>query len=404
MQNLKELMEKYGNVTTENGLMDGVEVDMDPTVGVVETIINGENEEIVKEAIESAAKDAEELEEVAGDAEELEETVETEEKEEEATTESAIRIMDKINQTLEKHGYKSDEEKESMGYSVNSLNTESAQSFPSATKDAAIKAGKSVIEKIKAGVKWIIEKIVGVFIKIKESFLTLLGNNAATARKLQGVLAGLEDKVEEGKEVSIDFGAKFPLASKLDKDNILKSMVAGNAIVVNAVIKSFTDGCAAKSLEKFNSLDGVAGSAEVATLMGVDKAILLGTLLKGTSGNSITAIVVKEGTVKIESKEVEGKAPALTAPLSNGDLKSILSEVILKADASKKFIEDTKGSFEALKNIKVEDEEFAKTAKIESTISTLTNAKMKLLSSLASQPKLVLQFVAANVAVKAKKA
>ena len=399
MQNLKELMEKYGNVTTENGLMDGVEVDMDPTVGVVETIINGENEEIVKEAIESAAKDAEELEEVAADAEELEETVETEEKEEEATTESAIRIMDKINQTLEKHGYKSDEDKEAMGYSVSSLNTESAQSFPSATKDAAVKAGKSVIEKIKAGVKWIIEKIVAAFIKIKDSFLSLIGNNAATARKLQGVLANVEDKVEEGKEVSIDFGAKFPLASKLDKDGVLKSMVAGNAIIVNAVIKEFTDGCAAKSLEKFNKLDGIAGSAEVATLMGAEKAILL-----GTSGKSVSAIVVKEGTVKVESKEAEGKAPVLTAPLSNADLKAILSEVIVKADASKKFIEDTKASFESIKNIKVEDEEFAKSAKIETTVSTLTSAKMKLLSSLASQPKVVLQFVAANVAVKAKKA
>ena len=399
MQNLKELMEKYGNVTTENGLMDGVEVDMDPTVGVVETIINGENEEIVKEAIESAAKDAEELEEVAADAEELEETVETEEKEEEATTESAIRIMDKINQTLEKHGYKSDEDKEAMGYSVSSLNTESAQSFPSATKDAAVKAGKSVIEKIKAGVKWIIEKIVAAFIKIKDSFLSLIGNNAATARKLQGVLANVEDKVEEGKEVSIDFGAKFPLASKLDKDGVLKSMVAGNAIIVNAVIKEFTDGCAAKSLEKFNKLDGIAGSAEVATLMGTEKAILL-----GTSGKSVSAIVVKEGTVKVESKEAEGKAPVLTAPLSNADLKAILSEVIVKADASKKFIEDTKASFESIKNIKVEDEEFAKSAKIETTVSTLTSAKMKLLSSLASQPKVVLQFVAANVAVKAKKA
>ena len=399
MQNLKELMEKYGNVTTENGLMDGVEVDMDPTVGVVETIINGENEEIVKEAIESAAKDAEELEEVAADAEELEETVETEEKEEEATTESAIRIMDKINQTLEKHGYKSDEDKEAMGYSVSSLNTESAQSFPSATKDAAVKAGKSVIEKIKAGVKWIIEKIVAAFIKIKDSFLSLIGNNAATARKLQGVLANVEDKVEEGKEVSIDFGAKFPLASKLDKDGVLKSMVAGNAIIVNAVIKEFTDGCAAKSLEKFNKLDGIAGSAEVATLMGAEKAILL-----GTSGKSVSAIVVKEGTVKVESKEAEGKAPVLTAPLSNADLKAILSEVIVKADASKKFIEDTKASFESIKNIKVEDEEFAKSAKIETTVSTLTSAKMKLLSSLASQPKVVLQFVATNVAVKAKKA
>ena len=399
MQNLKDLMEEYGNVTTENGLMDGVEVDMDPTVGVVETIINGENEEIVKEAIESAAKDAEELEEVAADAEELEETVETEEKEEEATTESAIRIMDKINQTLEKHGYKSDEDKEAMGYSVSSLNTESAQSFPSATKDAAVKAGKSVIEKIKAGVKWIIEKIVAVFIKIKDSFLSLIGNNAATARKLQGVLANVEDKVEEGKEVSIDFGAKFPLASKLDKDGVLKSMVAGNAIIVNAVIKEFTDGCAAKSLEKFNKLDGIAGSAEVATLMGAEKAILL-----GTSGKSVSAIVVKEGTVKVESKEAEGKAPVLTAPLSNADLKAILSEVIVKADASKKFIEDTKASFESIKNIKVEDEEFAKSAKIETTVSTLTSAKMKLLSSLASQPKVVLQFVATNVAVKAKKA
>lgn len=399
MTNLKDLMEKYGNVTTENGLMDGVEVDMDPTVGVVETIINGENEEIVKEAIESAAKDAEELKVVAADAEDLEDTVDAEEKEEEATTESAIRIMDKINQTLEKHGYKSDEDKEAMGYSVSSLNTESAQSFPSATKDAAVKAGKSVIEKIKAGVKWIIEKIVAAFIKIKDSFLSLIGNNAATARKLQGVLAGVEDKVEEGKEVSIDFGAKFPLASKLDKDNILKSMVAGNAIVVNAVIKSFTDGCASKSLEKFNKLEGVAGSAEVATLMGAEKAVLL-----GTSGKSVSAIVVKEGTVKVESKEAEGKAPALTTPLSNGDLKAILSEVIVKADASKKFIEDTKASFESIKNIKVEDEEFAKSAKIESTVSTLTSAKMKLLSSLASQPKLVLQFVAANVAVKAKKA
>lgn len=399
MQNLKDLMEKYGSVTTENGLMDGVEVDMDPTVGVVETIINGENEEIVKEAIESAAKDAEELEEVAADAEELEETVETEEKEEEATTESAIRIMDKINQTLEKHGYKSDEEKESMGYSVSSLNTESAQSFPTATKDAAVKAGKSVIEKIKAGVKWIIEKIVAAFIKIKDSFLSLIGNNAATARKLQGVLANVEDKVEEGKEVSIDFGVKFPLASKLDKDGVLKSMVAGNAIIVNAVIKEFTDGCAAKSLEKFNKLDGITGSAEVATLMGAEKAILL-----GTSGKSVSAIVVKEGSVKVETKEAEGKAPALTAPLSNGDLKAILSEVIVKADASKKFIEDTKASFESIKNIKVEDEEFAKSAKIESTVSTLTSAKMKLLSSLASQPKVVLQFVAANVAVKAKKA
>ena len=399
MTNLKDLMEKYGNVTTENGLMDGVEVDMDPTVGVVETIINGENEEEVKEAIESASKDAEELEEVAADAEELEETVETEEKEEEATTESAIRIMDKINQTLEKHGYKTDEDKEAMGYSVSSLNTESAQSFPVATKDAAVKAGKSVIEKIKAGVKWIIEKIVKAFIAIKEKFLVLIGNNAATARKLQGVLANVEDKVEEGKEVSIDFGAKFPLASKLDKTSVLSSMVAGNAIIINGVIKAFTDGCASKSLEKFNKLDGFAGSSNVATLMGTEKAILL-----GTTGKSVSAIVTKEGGLKVESKEVEKTAPALTVPLSIGDLKAILSEVIVKADASKKFIEDTKASFESIKNIKVEDVEFAKTAKIEATVSMLTNAKMKLLSSLASQPKVVLQFVAANIAVKAKKA
>ena len=76
MAGLKDLMDKYENLTTENGLMDGVEeVDMDPTVGVVEVIVNGEAEEEVKKDIESAIEDAEEVEETTKDAEELEEVI-----------------------------------------------------------------------------------------------------------------------------------------------------------------------------------------------------------------------------------------------------------------------------------------------------------------------------------------
>lgn len=399
MQNLKDLMEKYGNVTTENGLMDGVEVDMDPTVGVVETIINGENEEIVKEAIESASKDAEELEVVAKDAEELEETVDAEEKEEEATTESAVRIMDKINATLEKHGYKSDEDKEAMGYSVNSLNTESAQSFPSATKDAAIKAGKSVIEKIKAGVKWIIEKIVKAYQFLKGKLLLLLDANVRDAKKLKGVLSTLDEKVAEGKEFNGDFGSKFPLAVAINSTSVIASMFTADATKINAAIKSFSDGCAAKDLSKFNSLDGIATSPEASKFMGVDKAIFI-----GANGNSVTALVVKEGSVKVETKEAEGKAPALTSPLPNSDLSKILDAVISGHTGRKSVIESTEANFNAIKSIKIEDEEFAKSAKIESTVTMLTNAKMKMVDALSKQPKVVLQFVAQNLAVKAKKA
>lgn len=399
MTNLKDLMKKYGNVTTENGLMDGVEVDMDPTVGVVETIINGENEEIVKEAIESAAKDAEELEEVAADAKELEETVDAEEKEEKATTESAIRIMDKINQTLEKHGYKTDDEKEAMGYSVSSLNTESAQSFPSATKDAAVKAGKTVIEKIKAGVKWIIEKIVKAYQYLKAKLLLLLDGNVRDAKKLKGILGSLDEKVAEGKEFKGEFASKFPLAAAINSTSVIASMFTADATKINAVIKAFTDGCAAKDLSKFNGLEGIAVNAEAAKLMDVEKAIFI-----GSNANSITALVVKEGTVKIETKEVEGKAPALTAPLPNAELGKILDAVINGHTGRKNVIESTEAGFNAIKGIKIEDEEFAKSAKIESTVSMLTNAKMKMIEALSKQPKVVLQFVAANIAVKAKKA
>ena len=41
---------------------------------------------------------------------------------------------------------------------------------------------------------------------------------------------------------------------------------------------------------------------------------------------------------------------------------------------------------------------------IQSTVSALTGAKMKMVESLSKQPKNALQFVAANLAVKAKKA
>ena len=90
--------------------------------------------------------------------------------------------------------------------------------------------------------------------------------------------------------------------------------------------------------------------------------------------------------------------------LYEADLGSILKNVIESSEAGKKIVEGTKASFESLKNIKIEDEEFAKSAKVEATISALTNAKLKVLDILAKQPKNALQFVAANIAVKAKKA
>lgn len=398
MKNLKDLMEKYGSVTGENGLMDGVEVDMDPTVGVVETIINGEEEETVKSAIESASADAEELEETVTDTDELEETIEGEEKEE-ATTESAIKIMDKINFTLEKHGFKSDEDKETMGYKADTLNTESAQSFPVATRESAVEIGKNVVAKIKEAIKWIIDKIVKTYEFVKDKILALCGNNAATAKKLKGILAGVEDKLAEGKEFKGDYASKFPLAAAINSTSVIASMFTADASRINSVIGAFTAGCSAKDLSKFNSLEGVATDKAAGDLMGADKAILV-----GINGNKVTALVVKEGSLKLETKDAEGKAPALTAPLSNSDLSKICDAIISGADGSKKVIESTKAGFESLKNVKVEDAEFAKTAKIEANISMLTSAKMKMLDALSKQPKVVLQFVAANIAVKAKKA
>lgn len=133
--------------------------------------------------------------------------------------------------------------------------------------------------------------------------------------------------------------------------------------------------------------------------MGVDKAIFI-----GANGNSVTALVVKEGSVKVETKEAEGKAPALTSPLPNSDLSKILDAVINGHTGRKSVIESTEANFNAIKSIKIEDEEFAKSAKIESTVTMLTNAKMKMVDALSKQPKIVLQFVAQNLAVKAKKA
>ena len=106
----------------------------------------------------------------------------------------------------------------------------------------------------------------------------------------------------------------------------------------------------------------------------------------------------------IETKEVEGKAPALTAPLPNSELGKILDAVINGHTGRKNVIESTEAGFNAIKGIKIEDAEFAKSAKIEATVSMLTNAKMKMVEALSKQPKVVLQFVAANIAVKAKKA
>ena len=395
---LKDLMDKYGSVTTENALMEGVEVDMDPTVGVVENIINGENEETVKEAIESASKDAEELENVSKDAEELEETIDAEEKEE-ATTESALRVITKIETVLAKHGYTTPEDQAFMGYSNESLNTESANSFPVATRESAIETGKAVLEKIKKGIQFIIDKIISAFNSIKDNILALLGNNAASAKKLKGVLAGLEDKVAEGKEFKGDYASKFPLAAAINSTSVIASMFATDSTKINAVIKAFVDGCAAKDLSKFNGLEGVAVNAEAGKIMDADKAVLV-----GANASSVTAFVVKDGGVKLETKTVEGKAPALTAPLSNADLGKICDAVVKAADGAKAVVESTKGSFESLKSLKVEDAEFAKSAKIETTVSSLTSAKMKMLDALSKQPKVVLQFIAANAAVKAKKA
>ena len=399
MENLKDLMEKYGSTTTENALMDGVEVDMDPTVGVVENIINGENEETVKEAVESAVADAEKLEEISEDTEKLEEDVEAEEKEE-ATTESAIKIMARIEETLEKHGYKSDEDKAFMGFKKSDdLNTESAQSFPSATKDKAIAAGKTVVAKIKEAIKWIIDKIVKAFEAIKNNLLALVGNNAGTAKKLKGLLSGLEDKVAEGKEFNGDYASKFPFAHEINASTVSDSMISGEADKINTAIKLFIDGCASKSLEKFNKLEGITVSDAVSKIFHVHDAILV-----GVAGGKATGIVPKDDGVKLETVDVEGKAPALSAPLSNAELAKICDAVVSSSDKAKAFIEATKASFESIKNLKVEDEEFAKSAKIESTVSMLTSAKMKMLDALAKQPKVVLQFVAANVAAKPKKA
>lgn len=399
MAGLKDLMDKYENLTTENGLMDGVEeIDMDPTVGVVEVIVNGEAEEEVKKDIESAIEDAEEVEETTKDAEELEEVIDAEEKEE-ATTESALRVITKVDALLTKHGFTSDEDKVAMGFDMGSINTESAQSFPVATRESALDGAKNVLAKIKAAIKVIIDKIISIFNSVKDKLLALVGNNAAAAKKLKGVIAGLEDKLAEGKEFKGDFASKFPLASAVNSTSVIASMFTADSAKINSVIKLFVDGCAAKNLDKFNSLDGIADNKEVTSLMVGKKSVLV-----GVNGSSVTAVVVKGDSVVIETKAAEGKAPALTAPLSNADLTKICDAIINTANASKKIIESTKASFESLKNLKVEDAEFAKTAKIQSTVSALTGAKMKMVESLSKQPKNALQFVAANLAVKAKKA
>lgn len=69
---------------------------MDPTVGVVDVIVNEDQEHQVTKELESAVEDAEKYEESAKDVEELEEKIEAEEKEE-ATTESALRVVGAID-------------------------------------------------------------------------------------------------------------------------------------------------------------------------------------------------------------------------------------------------------------------------------------------------------------------
>lgn len=395
---LKDLMDKYENLDAQSALDPEVEVDMDPTVGVVDVIVNEDQEHQVTKELESAVEDAEKYEESAKDVEELEEKIEAEEKEE-ATTESALRVVGAIDGFLTKHGFTSDEHKAALGVAAN-VTTESANSFPVATRESAIESGKKLVEKVKAGLKVILDKIIAIFNKIKTQILSFLGNNEATIKKLHGVLEGLDDKVAEGKKLdSASLRSKFPLAKEINKSELVDIIVAANASkALNTVAGDFISGCSGKNLNKFNSLESVKADADLEKLFGASAVLPLRVY-----GKSIAALTTTDKReVKVETRNVEPKSGEVSV-MSNADLKQMLYTLESHNKNQKATIEKINGEFEKLKTVAVTDEEFVKTAKIESNVSTLTRAKMVYVESINATIKNMLQIIVAMMAVKAKK-
>lgn len=397
---LKDLMDKYENLDAQSALDGEVEVDMDPTVGVVEVITNEDQEHQVTKELESAVEDAEKYEESAKDVENLEEVIEGAEKEE-ATTESALKVVTAINTFVAKHGFDTPEDRVALGLS-DAVTVESANSFPVATRESAVNEGKSLVEKVKAGLKVILDKIIAIFNKIKVQILSFLGNNEATIRKLQGVLSGLDDKVAEGKKLdSASLKAKFPLAKDINKQGLVDILVAANsATTLNKIAATFISGCASKNLNKFNYLEDVKDDSNLQSAFEAKKVLPLRVY-----GKSIAALTVTDkGVPTIETKNFEPKAGEVSV-MSNNDLKLLLTTLEVHNKNQKETVEKLNTEFEKLKGIKpADDNEFLKTAKIESSVSTLTRARMIYVESINATIKNVLQIVAANLAVKAKKA
>lgn len=432
---LKNLIDKYSEeLNTETALND-VEVDMDPTMGVIDVITN-ENEEVqITKQIEAALSDVEDIVKTNEDVEELEKSIddaeestkengekadgEEEKKEEgeeegeekkdksEVSTESALKVISSIDKFLDKHNMNSPEQREALGLS-NEVTVESATNFPVATFEAAVKDGKTLVEKVKTVLRSIVDKVIKAYLAIKGKILAMLGNNEAVAKKLLGALNGLEDKVIEGKELDeISIFAKFPiLDDKVNTKTSLQKVLsqANSGSTLEKVVMSFSSGVAQKNLKSFLELTPAASDNSLEVLFNADKVVPLkvyGTsvsALVSKKDGDVTKVSVENATLKV----VTGSGSKLSV-LSNADIKSIISDCLKYSTAQKSVLEKLDKTFEPLKNLKIEDQEFAKSAKLESNLAALTKAKLVYADSVGGTIKSVLQIAALNMSVKAKK-
>lgn len=399
---LKDLIAKYSEELNNETALNDVNVDMNPDMGVIEIITNADNEESVTKQIESAIADVEEIEETSKDADELEEALEEEVAEgEEVSAESAIKVVAAIDKFLVKHNMNSPEERASLDL-PSDLTVESATDYPVTTRESAVASGKAFLAKIKEIVKTIIEKIIKIWKALKNNVLAMLGNNQAVVKKLLGAVQGLEDKDAEGKVLTnASIVGKFPFQKNINTKGSLQSVLkdANSAALLEKVIGEFVKGVASKNLEGFNKLSVVSKNVELEKEFAASAVVPLRLY-----GSSISGLVSVDGAVSVKTVTVKGdKAEGDAKTLTLADIKTILNDCNAYISAQKSLIEKIEGSFESLKGIKIEDEEFAKTAKIDSTINTLTKAKLTYVDASNGTIKNVLQIIALNMAVKAKK-
>lgn len=413
MTNLKELLAKYSDetITLEGGLGEDQEIDMNPDMSIIDVINNDATDGEIKEHFEAAVSDIEEYVGTTEDVEDLEETIDEEEKGE-ATAESAVRVIAKIEGFMTKHGFTTPEDREYMGV-ADVVTIESANNFPIASRESAIESGKALIEKIKKVLKMIVDKIIAAYKAIKQKLLAFLGNNQAVVKKLIAAANTLEDKTAEGKEIAASsvYG-KFKLSGeKINTKDGLKAVLAA-ANSSDALVKisaEFVKGVASKNIESYNNFSIVKANDSLQTVFEASKVIPIRLY-----GNNVVALVSKKdgesnkvSVVTVDISKSVALPTGKPSVMGLSDIKTVLNDCNAYIGSQIQVVTKLDATFEGMKAIKLDETPegiaFAKEAKIESNIGALTRSKLVYVESIGETIKNVLQILNANLSVKVKK-